>query len=121
MTRLKVGDPVRISSREVRPDDIKSGLFFSHFRGLRGSVQKVYAGGQVAVSVDLDSLPEEMWRRHMTTRDRMRDAWLKGMAEDVRRKLTPEQKRFDLSYVVLVSQADLERPGGRKPKTTAAV
>jgi hypothetical protein len=109
MANLKTGDRVRIADRATTPQDSKTGLFFNHYRGLPGSVQKVYKDQQVAVEVELDALPEEVWKRHMATRDQMRQRWMDGLADDVRRKLTPEQKQFQLRYVVLVSAADVEK------------
>jgi hypothetical protein len=119
MIKIKVGDNVQISNRPVTPQDIKTGLFFTHYRGLLGTVQKVYAGGEVAVSIDPETLPEDVWLRHMSTRDRMRDAWIGGLSDEARRKLTPEQKRFELSYVVLVAPTDLERPKPARDKRAA--
>ena len=110
MANLKTGDRVRISDRTATPQDLKSGLFFNHFRGLFGSVQKVYKDQQVAVELEIDALPEDVWKRHMATRDQMRQRWLEGLADDVRRKLTAEQKEFMLRYVVLVAAGDLEKP-----------
>ena len=109
MANLRTGDRVRIADRPANPQDLKSGLFFNHYRGLPGSVQKVYKDLQVAVEVELDALPEDVWKRHMATRDQMRQRWLDGLADDVRRKLTPEQKEFQLRYVVLVAAGDLEK------------
>ena len=107
--RFRAGDRVKVRTREATSQDLKSGLFFNHFSGLVGHVQKIYGDGQVAVAVELDALPEEIWKRHMQTRDQMRERWLEGLSDDVRRKLTPEQKQFDLRYVILVGMADLER------------
>ncbi len=109
MASIKSGDRVRVSSRPATPQDVKSGLFYNHYRGLPGVVRKVYAGEEVAVELDLDELPEEMWKRHMQTRDQMRERWIAGLPEDARRKLTPEQRTFDLRYVILVSARDLEK------------
>lgn len=119
MIRVKAGDSVRIANRTATSQDIKTGLFFDHYRGLQGTVQKVYAAGEVAVSIDPETLPEDVWLRHMSTRDRMRDAWIGGLSDEARRKLTPEQKRFELSYVVLVAPGDLERPRPVRGKSAA--
>jgi hypothetical protein len=119
MIRIKAGENVRVTDRKATPQDAKSGLFFEYYGGLTGTVQKIYGGGEVAVSIDRDSLPEDVWLRHMSARDRMRDAWLGGLSDEARRKLTPEQKRFELSYVILVSQTDLERPRPTRAKRAA--
>ncbi len=116
MANLKAGDAVRIADREATAQDAKTGLFYGHYRGLPGTVQKVYKGDEVAVELELDSLPEDVWKRHMHVRDQMREKWLASLADDVRRKLTPEQKQFDLRYTVLVSPKDLERRRVTKPR-----
>ena len=119
LVRVKVGDVVKVAVRPVTPDDAKTGLFYGYYCGLNGTVQKVYGGGEVAVSVDPESLPEDIWLRHMSVRDRMRDAWLGGLSDEARRKLAPDQKRFDLRYTILVSQADLERARRSREKPKA--
>ena len=58
--------------------------------GLIGSVHKVYKNDEVAVEIETDALPEDVWKRHMQTRDQMRQRWLEGLSGDVRRKLTPD-------------------------------
>lgn len=105
---LRAGDRVRIVDRAATPQDLKSGLYFSHYRGMVGTIQKVY-GAEAAVEVELEALPEDIWKRHMQVRDQMRERWLEGLSPDARRKLTPEQKQFDLRYVVLVGVQDLEK------------
>ena len=109
MTKLKAGDLVRINDRAATPQDMKSGSFFNHYRGLEGVVQKAYSSGEVAVVIHPESLREDIWKRHMDARDQMRKRWLEGLSDDVRRKLTPEQKQFELRYVVLVSSSDVEK------------
>ncbi len=110
MARIQAGDRVQIIDREATPQDLKSGLYFPHYGGLHGQVQKVYGQNEVAVEVDLETLPEAVWKRHMDARDQMRRRWLDGLPEEQRRKLTPEQKEFRLRYVVLVAQSDLRKP-----------
>jgi hypothetical protein len=114
MAILKAGDRVLLSGREAAPPDMKSGLFYNHFRGLAGTVRKVYRDGEVAVEIEPDTLPEDVWKRHMDARDRMRDQWLKSLPDDVRRKLTPEQKEFALRYVVLAAAQDVIKRRGKR-------
>jgi hypothetical protein len=118
MANLKAGDRVKISNRETTVHDAKTGLFYGHFRGLVGAVQKVFKTGEVAVEVELEALPEDIWKRHMQVRDQMRKRWLDGLADDVRRKLTPEQKTFELRYVVLVAAQDLEKRRAERARLT---
>ena len=113
---FRAGDRVQIADRPATPSDLKSGMFFNHYRGLAGSVQKVY-GADAAVEVEIDCLPNEIRERHLQTRDQMRERWLEGLAADIRRKLTPEQKQFDLRYVILVPIQDIaKRRADRAPK-----
>src|SRR5687767_9554933 len=109
MAALRTGDRVRVKDRAATPHDRKSGLYFDYYRGLPGIVQKAYKSQGIAVEVELDCLPEEIRKRHLQTRDQMRQRWLEGLTADVRRKLTPDQKTFDLRYVILVAPADLEK------------
>lgn len=114
---FRTGDRVRIADRPATPNDLKSGLFYNHYRGLTGSVQKVY-GTEAAIEIDLDCLPEDIWKRHIQTRDQMRERWLEGLATDTRRKLTPGQKQFELRYVLFVSLPDvIKLRADRAPKT----
>lgn len=113
---FRAGDRVRIVDRAATPQEVKAGAFFDYYRGLVGSVQKVYPTGEAAVEVELEALPEDIWKRHMATRDQMRERWLEGLSDDVRRKLTPEQKQFDLRYVVLVRTDDLEKRRAERPR-----
>lgn len=100
---------MRISSREPTPRDRKTGLFYAHLRGLAGTVRKVYGGDEVAVDIDPDALPEDVWKRHMSARDEMRERWLASLPDEARRKLPPEQRDFALRYVVLVAAGDVRR------------
>jgi len=109
MPSLRNGDKVRIANRMATPQDKKSGLYFDHYRGLPGIVRKAYESQEVAVEIELNGLPEEIRNRHLQTRDQMRQRWLEGLSTDLRRKLTPDQKTFDLRYIILVSGSDLEK------------
>ncbi len=106
---LKEGDRVQIVDRAPTVADARTGLYYNFYRGLRGTVFKIYGDGptaQAAVDVDLDSLPEEIACRHLETRDRMR-ATLNG---DAKRTSAPGMEHeFRLLYVVLVAVSDLIR------------
>ena len=118
-SRFRAGDPVRISNRESTPQDLKSCLFYNHFRGLAGTVQKIY-GTEAAIEVDEEALPDDIRGRHRDIRDQMRDRWLEGLPLDIRRKLTPEQKQFNLRYVVLVGIGDIEKRRTTRSRAGAA-
>lgn len=113
-TTFKEGDRVQIADREATADDSKSGLFYNHFRGLIGTVQKVYATQEVAVDIEPDSLPESVEHRHSDVQEQMKTKWLDGLSEEAKNRLSDKEKDFRLRYTVLVSAADLIAPG-KKP------
>jgi len=101
------GTAVRLSEREPSAADAKSGLFYPHYRGLTGTVSKVYADSTATVSVDPDSLPEDIRKRHQAGTDAMRQKWLDGLSDEARNKLSAAEKKFSLRYSLLVSVSDL--------------
>ena len=118
MAALKEGDRVRIASRTQTEDDIKSGMYYAHYGGLTGAIQKVYNKNEVAVEVDHESLSKELRKRHEDVRDQMKTKWIEGLSEEGRSRLTEREKDFNLRYVVLVAMSDLEKAGARAGKTT---
>ena len=68
MASLKEGDRVRIIARPATEDDIKSGLYYSHYAGLTGSIQKVYDKKEAAVEVEHDSLTKDIRKRQVAGR-----------------------------------------------------
>lgn len=125
MADPKEGDRVRIKTREQTEEDVKSQLYYPHYGGMTGEIQKVYSKTEVAVTVELESLEREMRKRHHDVRDQMKTKWLDGLSEEGRNKLTEREKDFNLRYVVLVSMSDLEKAGPRpqpelKPVAAAA-
>ena len=105
--QFKEGDRVRVSDREATAEDMKTGMFQNHFRGLTGTIQKVYATNEVAVEVDQSTLSESIAARHLEMQEQMKNKWLDGLSEDARSKLTPKERAFKLRYTVLVTQTDL--------------
>jgi hypothetical protein len=122
MPTLKEGDAVRIVRREATEEDVKAERYFSFFGGLTGSVRKVYSKEEIAVEVDLESLPVEVRKRHLGVRDQMKTKWLDGLSEEGRGKLTEREKDFHLRYMLLVAGNDLEKvraPTAPAPETPA--
>jgi ribosomal protein L21E len=113
MADLKEGDRVRIKTREQTEEDIKSQLYYPHYGGMTGEVQKVYSKTEVSVAVEMESLEKELRKRHIDVRDQMKTKWLDGLSEEGRNKLTEREKDFNLRYVILVSMSDLEKAGPR--------
>jgi ribosomal protein L21E len=122
-TTYKEGDRVGIIDREANADDVKSGLFYNHFRGLTGTIQKIYATDEVAVEVEQDSLPEALATRHLDVQLQMKTKWMDGLSEEARNRLSEQERDFRLRYTVLVTLSDLTAPGAKpvaKPSLPAA-
>jgi hypothetical protein len=109
-TKFQEGDRVQIVDREANPEDVKTSLFFNHYRGLVGTVQKIYPTEEVAVEVELASLPEAVAHRHNDVQEQMKSKWLDGLSEEARNRLTDQEKDFRLHYTILVSLKDLITP-----------
>ncbi len=52
MRKLAEGDRVRISGRDATPADVKSQLFFPHYRNLSGTLTKLFADNTAVVTVE---------------------------------------------------------------------
>lgn len=115
MAALKAGDKIQVVVREVTTEDQKSGLYYSYFGGLTGTVDRIYDDGFVCVDVDLDSLRTETRERHLAMQETERKKWLDGLSSEARNRLTPEQKQLKLSYKILVSSKDTQPNKGGKP------
>jgi ribosomal protein L21E len=111
-TAYKVGDRVQVRDRSATADDVKSGLFYEHFRGLTGTVQNIYANDEAAVDVEPESLDDSVAKRHIEIQEGMKNKWLDGLSEEARTRLTDKERDFRLRYTVLVSMNDLTAPGG---------
>ena len=116
---LKAGDRVQIASRPVTSEDEKTGLYFSYFGGLTGAVDRTYDDGSVCVEIELDSLTDDMRKRHSQMQETERKRWLEGLSGEVRNRLTPEQRQLTMAYKLLVHKKDLEPSKGGKPKSAA--
>jgi ribosomal protein L21E len=105
---FKEGDRVQVVDREATAADVKSNLFYNHYRGLVGTVQKVFETTvDVAVTVDEDSLPEAIGTRHQDIRQAMKTKWLDGLSEEARNRLSEQEKDFNLRYTILIAPVDL--------------
>lgn len=114
-TKFNEGDRVQIVDREATPEDAKSGLFYPHFRGLTGTVQKVYPSQEAAVELEMESLPESIAHRHGDVQEQMKTRWLDGLSEEARNRLSEKELDFRLRYTILVSLDDLTTPGKKVP------
>ena len=107
MAALKQGDSVVVVERNPTAEDAKSGLYYSHFGNLAGTVDRVYDDGTVCVDVSIDALPDGIRRRHEATQNAAKARWLDGLSGEARARLTEVEKQFDLSYKILVSSKDV--------------
>ncbi|MER3401748.1 MAG: hypothetical protein C4336_00390 [Armatimonadota bacterium] len=108
MPKFKDGDSVQVKVREVQGKEAFEGGYAPHLGGTRGTILKVYSPQEVAVDLDIDSLPESVRHRHAEQQSAMHEKWLNSLSEEARNRLTDEEKSFRLRYVVLLSEADLE-------------
>ncbi|MBV9850124.1 MAG: hypothetical protein JO250_10665 [Armatimonadetes bacterium] len=106
---LAPGDPVCVADRDAASADAKSGLFYPHYRGLTGTLTKIYPDGTAAVTVDPDSLPDEIRVRHRAGSAAQRQRWLDGLSDEARNRLSAAEKQFSLRYTILVAAADLNK------------
>ena len=104
---LTEGDPVRVMDREVLAADTKSQLYYSHYKGLTGTITKIYPDASAVVTVDPESLPKEIRARHTDGSEKLRKKWLDGLSDEARNKLSSGEKKFGLSYTLLVGVSDL--------------
>jgi ribosomal protein L21E len=109
MPHFKPGDRVRLVTRAQTEEDMKSGLYYEHFGGMTGIVQKIYGPQEIAVEIEPESLPQEIRQRHENVRDQMKTKWLEGLSEEGRSRLSEREKDFHLRYIILVSAADLQK------------
>ena len=109
MATWKEGERVQIVDRDATADDIKSGLFYNHFRGLTGTVQKLY-GEEAAIEIESQSLLDNVVTRHEDVQEQMKTKWLDGLSEDAKSRLSNEEKDFRLRYTVLIAVKDLQKP-----------
>ena len=108
MAPVKVSDRVRVADRDASAADAKSGLFYDYFRNLTGSIERVYEDKSVCVDVDIDTLPEDVLRRHKEVETAARDKWLHGLSQEQRSRLTEADKQFAMRYKIVVAAADVE-------------
>jgi hypothetical protein len=94
MAATKAGDRVMIVTREVTSDDQKTGLYFSYFGGLTGTIDRAYDDGSVCVDIDLDSMTDDMRERHLAMQEAERQRWISNLSDEVRNRLSAEQKQL---------------------------
>jgi ribosomal protein L21E len=116
LAKFKSGDKVRIRTRPVTAEEVEERSFMPHYCGLVGEVARTYDGGEVAVRVDPEHLSDDITRMHKQMEKRVKEKFLTGLSEEGRRRLSAEEKEINLSYVVIVKQADLEPVRGKRSR-----
>ncbi len=109
MPGLKEGASVCIVERAATAADAKSGLYFGHYRNLSGTIFKLYGSGedgQAAIDINLESLPDDVAKRHLETRDLMFNSL---PAEARKQSALGTASPFRLRYIVLVGIRDIKQ------------
>ena len=107
MPKFKEGDRVQVRARAVQGKEAHEGRYAPHLGNAVGTILKVYAPQEIAVALDLESLPEAIRARHAEQQTRMHERWLNSLSEEARNRLTDEEKSFHLRYVALLAEDDL--------------
>jgi len=110
MARFKEGDRVRVKARQASEQEALEGHYAPFLAGATGTILKIYDAKQIAVNLDIDSLPEEVRQRHAEQQEAMYQRWFDSLSEEARNRLTDEEKAFRLNYVALLAESDLESP-----------
>ena len=100
---------MRIVTREVTLDDQKNGSYYSHMGGLVGVVSNYFGPTEVAINVDRDSLQSHAQKVHTESEKRMRTKFIEDLSEAAKAMLEDDEKKFDVNYVVLAKETDLEK------------
>jgi hypothetical protein len=127
MPKFKVGDRVQVRARDPQGKEAQEGRYAPHLANAVGTVLRVYSPQEIAVDLDLESLPEAVRQRHAEQQTRMHERWLNSLSEEARNRLTDEEKSFHLRYVTLLAEDDLlplkestKSPAALQAKPTAA-
>ncbi|MCX7993684.1 MAG: hypothetical protein N2651_08450 [Fimbriimonadales bacterium] len=107
MPKFKEGDRVQVRLREAQGKEAQEGRYAPHLANATGAILKIYSPKEVAVDLDLDSLPKAIRERHAEQQTRMHERWLNSLSEEARNRLTDDEKTFRLRYVVLLPEEDL--------------
>ncbi|MCS6919329.1 MAG: hypothetical protein NZM28_06130 [Fimbriimonadales bacterium] len=107
MPKFKEGDRVQVRAREAQGKEAQEGRYAPHLANATGAILKIYSPQEIAVDLELDSLPEAIRERHAEQQTRMHERWLNSLSEEARNRLTDDEKTFRLRYVALLAEDDL--------------
>ncbi|MEO7720146.1 MAG: hypothetical protein ABIY70_28485 [Capsulimonas sp.] len=111
-------DRVTVVDREAVAADVKSQLFFNHYRRLTGIAAKIYDDGTAAVDIDPATLPATLRARHTEGSEAQRQKWLDALSDEARNRLSAAEKKFALRYTILVATTDLVPATGETQRTS---
>ncbi len=106
MPAWKENDRVRVVSRPVTEEDRKKNRYYEHMAGLVGVVQQVYGPEEVTIKVDPESMTSVTREVVEMATVRMREKL--NISEEQKKLLTKEELEFNVNYVLLVREQDLE-------------
>lgn len=105
---LKEGDIVKVKDREQTSADIKSQLFYDHYRNLVGKITKIFADNTATVMIESDALPRDIANRNVSNSEGIRQKWLDTLSEEAKNRLSAAEKKVSLRYSMLIHVSDLE-------------
>lgn len=97
---------------------MKTGAFLPYYGGLDGTIVRLFKDDTAAVSIDPASMTADMRERHEAQTKQMHEKWLNSLSDEARNRLSPEEKKFSLNYVLLFSTSDLEPAKGKAAAKT---
>ncbi len=107
MPQFKEGDRVQVRAREAQGKEAQEGRYAPHLANAVGTILKIYTPQEIAVDLELESLPEAIRERHAEQQTRMHERWLSSLSDEARNRLSDEEKSFHLRYVALLAGDDL--------------
>jgi hypothetical protein len=109
MARFKEGDLVKVKTEGMSGEERAMHGIYDYMLNLRGTVENHYGVNEVAVKIDLDSLPPIARQVHTVASQRMRDKFAESVGEEQRKMLSKDELEFVPNYVILVREADLDK------------
>lgn len=105
----KEGERVRIMRREVTDEDRKNNTYFAHMADLTGVIENVYSQEEIVVKVDSDAIVEPAKSVMAAAAKRMHARFAEQAPLELRNKLSDEELKFPVNYVLLVQGKDLQK------------
>jgi len=109
MARFKEGDKVKVTNRPASIEDSAVTYYYDHMGGLTGTIENYYNDQEIAVKIDVDTLPDVARRVHKDATKRMRQKFEDSISNEQKNQLSTEELKFTPHYVLLVRQEDIEK------------